>query len=99
MLGRTSIPRNTKNLKSAVRSTPGARSKTFVCMGILFIALGVAGLVVGRINYGMHEENEIRVGDVRATVETSRVVVIPPVLCVVVILGGALVGFFGWKKI
>lgn len=70
-----------------------------MCLGILFVALGIAGLILGRISYGRHEENVIRVGDMRATVETSRIVVIPPALCVVVILGGALVGFFGWKKI
>ena len=88
-----------KTSKSVSKSSLGKRSKPFVYIGAFFILVGVLGLVKGRINYGMHEENEIRVGDVRATVETSRVVVIPPVLCVVVILGGALVGFFGWKKI
>jgi uncharacterized membrane protein YidH (DUF202 family) len=88
-----------KTSKSVSKGIEGKRSKPFVYIGVLLILVGVLGLVKGRINYGTHEENEIRVGDVRATVQTSRVVVIPPVLCVVVILGGALVGFFGWKKI
>jgi uncharacterized membrane protein len=86
-------------MKSAARAGPGKRSTPFVYIGVVLILLGVAGLAKGRISYGTHEENVIRVGDMRATVETSRVVVIPPALCVVVILGGALVGFFGWKKI
>jgi uncharacterized membrane protein len=88
-----------KNSQGVSRGGAGKRSKPFVYIGALFILVGVAGLVKGRISYGTHEENVIRVGDLRATVETSRVVVIPPALCVVVIVGGALVGYFGWKKI
>jgi len=85
--------------KKVERAASGKRSKPFVVIGAVLILLGVAGLIKGRINYGTRQENVIRVGEVQATVETSRVVVIPPGLCVVVILGGALVGFFGWKKI
>jgi len=85
--------------KKVGRAASGKRSKPFVVIGAVLILLGVAGLIKGRINYGTRQENVIRVGEVQATVETSRVVVIPPGLCVVVILGGALVGFFGWKKI
>jgi uncharacterized membrane protein len=88
-----------KNSQAVSRGSAGKRSKPFVYIGALFILVGVAGLVKGRINYGTHQENVIRVGDVQATVETSRVVVISPALCVIVIAGGALVGFFGWKKI
>ncbi|MGH9703223.1 MAG: hypothetical protein ACRD4K_07595 [Candidatus Acidiferrales bacterium] len=85
--------------KKVERAGSGKRSKPFVVIGVVLILLGVAGLIKGRITYGTRQENVIRVGEVQATVETSRVVVIPPGLCVVVILGGALVGFFGWKKI
>jgi uncharacterized membrane protein len=88
-----------KSSQGVSRGGAGKRSKPFVYIGVVLIVLGVVGLVKQRVSYGTHEENVIRVGDLRATVETSRVVVIPPALCVVVIVGGALVGYFGWKKI
>ena len=68
-------------------------------MGVLFVVLGIAGVFVRKINYGSRRENEIHYGEMNATVETSRVVVISPVLCVVLIAGGGLVAYFGWKKI
>ncbi len=59
---------------------------------------GIAGLIARRISYASHQ-SDVQVGSLHATVETRRVVEFPPLLCVVVILGGALVSYISWKKL
>jgi hypothetical protein len=73
------------------------QKRILLIIGVLLIALSIAGLVAGRISYATHED-VMKVGPMQATVETRRVITIPPVLSALVLVSGILVVYLGWKK-
>ena len=66
-------------------------------LGALLIVLSVAALIAGRISYATHED-VVKVGPMQATVETRRIIPIPPVLSGLVLVSGVLLVYLGWKK-
>jgi hypothetical protein len=73
------------------------QKKTLLILGVLMIVLGVAALIVGRISYST-QQDVMKVGPMEATVETRKVIPLPPVLSGLVLAGGILLVYVGWKK-
>jgi hypothetical protein len=73
------------------------RKNVLLIFGALLIILGVAALVVGRISYSTQQE-ALKVGPMEATVETRKIITLPPVLSGLVLVGGILLVYTGWKK-
>jgi hypothetical protein len=71
--------------------------KILLILGVLLIVLSVAALIAGRISYAT-QQDVMKVGTMQATVETRRVITIPPVLSGLVLAGGILLVYLGWKK-
>jgi len=73
------------------------QKRILLILGVLLIVLSVAALIVGRISYATHED-VMKVGPMQATVETRRVITLPPVLSGLVLVSGILLVYLGWKK-
>ncbi len=73
------------------------QKKILLILGVLLIVLSVAALIVGRISYAT-EQDVMKVGPMQATVETRKVIPLPPVLSGLVLAGGILLVYVGWKK-
>jgi hypothetical protein len=71
------------------------RNKPILIIGVLMIVLGVAALAVRRISYSTDEQS-IQVGPAKATIETKRVIELPPLLSGFVLAGGVLLVVLGW---
>ncbi len=74
-----------------------AVKKILLILGVLLIVLGIAALIAGRISYAT-QQDVVKVGPMQATVETRRVITIPPVLSGLVLVSGILLVYLGWKK-
>jgi uncharacterized membrane protein YidH (DUF202 family) len=58
-------------------------------IGIILIAIGVAGFVLGGFSF-TREEEVLDVGPIEATAEDKETVAIPPVLAAVALVGGVI---------
>ena len=68
-----------------------------VIFGILFLALGIAGLVRPEIKMPAKHE-ELQIGQTKVPIETRRIVTVPPVVgCLIIVCGAALV-YLGVQK-
>jgi hypothetical protein len=65
--------------------------------GILFLALGIAGLVHPEIKMPAKHE-ELQIGQTKVPIETRRIVAVPPVVgCLIMVCGAGLV-FLAMRK-
>jgi hypothetical protein len=71
--------------------------KTSVLIGVVLIALGVAGFVYKTFSY-TSEETVLQVGPVKATAEVEKDIAIPDVLSFVAIIAGIAVIAIGRGK-
>jgi hypothetical protein len=70
----------------------------FAIVGVVVIALGIAGLVHPRVVMPS-SHREVEIGKRKVIMETRRIVDVPPILGGVIILCGAGMVFLGvWKK-
>jgi hypothetical protein len=71
--------------------------KLSLMIGLLLIALGVAGLVYKNFSYTT-EETVVQLGSLKATAEVENQVPVPTILGVMAIVAGVLVIAIGGKK-
>lgn len=71
--------------------------KSSLMIGLLLIALGVAGLVYKSFSYTT-EETVVQLGSLKATAEVENQVPVPTVLGVIAIVAGVIVIAIGSKK-
>lgn len=71
--------------------------KSSLMIGLLLIALGVAGLVYKSFSYTT-EETVVQLGSLKATAEVKNQVPVPTVLGVIAIVAGVIVIAIGSKK-
>ncbi len=71
--------------------------KSSLMIGLLLIALGVAGLVYKSFSYTT-EETVVQLGSLKATAEVENQVPVPTTLGVIAIVAGVVVIAIGSKK-
>lgn len=71
--------------------------KSSLMIGLILIALGVAGLVYKSFSYTT-EETVVQLGSLRATAEVENQVPVPTILGVIAIVAGVVVIAIGSKK-
>jgi uncharacterized membrane protein len=71
--------------------------KSSLMIGLLLIALGVAGLVYKSFSYTT-EETVVQLGSLKATAEVENQVPVPTILGVMAIVAGVVVIAIGSKK-
>ncbi|MDZ4099382.1 MAG: hypothetical protein U1E13_11905 [Methylophilaceae bacterium] len=71
--------------------------KSSLMIGLLLIALGVAGLVYKSFSYTT-EETVVQLGSLKATAEVENQVPVPTILGVIAIVAGVVVIAIGSKK-
>lgn len=71
--------------------------KSSLIIGLLLIALGVAGLVYKNFSY-TSEETVLQLGSLKATAEVENQVPVPTILGVIAIVAGVIVIAVGSKK-
>lgn len=71
--------------------------KSSLMIGLLLIALGVAGLVYKSFNYTT-EETVVQLGSLKATAEVENQVPVPTILGIIAIVAGVVVIAIGSKK-
>lgn len=71
--------------------------KSSLMIGLILIALGVAGLVYKSFSYTT-EETVVQLGSLKATAEVENQVPVPTILGVIAIVAGVVVIAIGSKK-
>lgn len=71
--------------------------KALTIVGVLLIVLGIVALVYKGIPT-KSERDEIRVGPMQATMETKKVIEVPPVVSGLAIAGGVVLVVVGLRK-
>jgi hypothetical protein len=68
--------------------------KPFVLMGVILIALGVAGLAVDHISF-TEKRTVIDAGPLKVTADEQRIIPIPTIVGVIAVVAGVGMIFFG----
>jgi hypothetical protein len=75
----------------------GGEMRPLAIVGIVLIALGIAGLVLGRFTYTTNEK-VLDVGPLEATAEKEHSVAIPDIAGIAAILAGGFLVFLGRRR-
>jgi hypothetical protein len=74
-------------------------TRPLIITGVILFLIGIATLIIPHISYSTHEKL-LELGPIKATTETKKYFLIPPVIGLVTSAVGALLAVFGfiWKK-